>query len=121
MFPKIQCLSRLKYITSRIFYGFFVFIVYKTNTKRKRKEHLVIDIHKLNELVIPDTYSFPLQLNIIANVQWYTNLAILNIAFFFYQWLLYLDHQYIFTIITYWEQKIFQVLISDYINLVAYI
>lgn len=68
MFTKIQCLSRLKYITLRIFYGFFVFVVYKTNAKRERKEHLVVDIRKLNELVILDAYSFPLQLNIIASI-----------------------------------------------------
>lgn len=59
-----------------------------------------MDIQKLNDLVIPNAYPLPLQSEIIANVQGYTNLAVLDAASFFYQWLLHSDHCYIFTVVT---------------------
>lgn len=40
---------------------------------------------------------------------------------FFYQWLLYPDHWYMFTIVTYRGQEIFQAPIMGYINLVTYV
>ncbi len=67
----------------------------------------MVDIRKLNDLVIPDAYSLPLQSDIIASVQGCTNLAVLDAASFFYQWLLYLDYQYMFTIVTYQGQETF--------------
>lgn len=44
-----------------------------------------MDIWKLTNLVIPDIYPLLFQSEIIANVQEYTNLAILDTASFFYQ------------------------------------
>ena len=80
-----------------------------------------MDIRKLNDLVIPNAYLLLLQSEIIANVQGYTNLAILNAASFFYQWLLHPNHCYMFNIITHRGQEIFQVPIMGYINSVAYV
>lgn len=45
----------------------------------------MVDIQKLNELVLLDSYPLPLQSEIITNVQGYTNLVVLDAAFFFYQ------------------------------------
>lgn len=80
-----------------------------------------MDIRKLNDLVIPNAYSLPLQSDIISNVQGYTNLAILNVALFFYQWFLHPDHCYMFTVITHRGQETFQMPIMGYINSVAYV
>lgn len=121
MFDEMQHLSRLKYTTSHTLFSFPVFIVYKMNAKGERKDCAVVDIRKLNDLVILDTYLFSLQLDIIASIQGCTNLAVLNAASFFYQLLLYPDHQYMFTLITYERQKIVQVPIMSYINLAAYV
>lgn len=44
----------------------------------------MVDIWKINDLVIPDAYSLPLQSEIIVNIQRYTNLAVLNEASIFY-------------------------------------
>lgn len=44
----------------------------------------MVDIQKLNEMVLPDSYLLPLQSEIIANVQGYTNLVVLDAASFFY-------------------------------------
>lgn len=68
MFDKMQRLGRLKYITSYISFNFSIFVVYKTNVKGERKRHAVVNIRKLNNLVIPNIYLLPLQFDIIASV-----------------------------------------------------
>ena len=59
-----------------------------------------MDIRKLNDLMLPDSYPLPLQSEIIANVQGCTNLAVLDAASFFYQWRLHPDHRFMFTVVT---------------------
>lgn len=49
---------------------------------------------------MPDAYPLPLQLDIIASVRGCTHLVILDIASFFYQWRLYPDFYYMFTVVT---------------------
>ena len=68
MFDKMQHLGRLKYTTSYTPFSFPVFVVYKTNAKEEKKERAVVNIRKLNNLVIPDAYPLPLQSDIIASV-----------------------------------------------------
>ncbi len=80
-----------------------------------------MDIRKLNKLILPDSYPFPLQSEIIANIQGCTNLAVFDAASFFYQWHLHPNHCFIFTVITHRDQKTFQVPIIGYINSVAYV
>lgn len=100
MFNKMQHLGCLKYTTSHIPFSFSVFVIYKTNVKGKRKGHAVVDIRKLNDLVVPDAYPLPLQSDIIASDQGCTNLAILDTTSFFYQWFLHPDYQYMFIVVT---------------------
>lgn len=117
----MYCLGYLKYTISHTPFSFPVFVVYKTNAKGERKRRTIVNICKLNNLITSDAYFFPLQSDIIASVQECTILAVLDAALFFYQWLLHSDHLYMFTIVTHCGQKIFQILIIGYINLVAYI
>lgn len=107
IFDKMQRLGRLKYTTSHTLFRFPVFVVYKTNVKRERKVYAVVNIRKLNDLVIPDVYFFLLQSNIIVSIQGCTNLALLDATSFFYHWLLHPNHQYMFTVVTHRRQKIF--------------
>lgn len=72
-------------------------------------------------MVLPDSFPLPFQSEIITNFQESTNLAVLDTAFFFYQWLFHLDHRFMFTVIIHCNQETFQVPIMRYINLVAYI
>lgn len=81
----------------------------------------MVDIQKLNDMVLPDSYPLPLQSEIIANVQGCTNLAVLDAASFFNQWILHQDYRFMFTIVTHRGQKTFQVPIMGYINSVAYV
>lgn len=120
-FDELQHFGCLKYITSHIFFSFPIFVIWKTAVNGEKKGQVVVDIWKLNNLVIPNAYPLPFQSEIIANVEGYINLAVLNAILFFYQWLLHLDHYYLFTVITHQGQETFQVPILDYINFVAYV
>ena len=120
-FDELQRLGRLKYTTSHTPFSFPVFVIWITEANGEKKGRAVVDIRKLNDLVIPDAYPLPFQSEIIANVQRYTNLAVLDAASFFYQWLLHPDHRYMFTVVTYRGQETFQVPIMGYINSVAYV
>lgn len=106
-FDKLQRLGRLKYTTSLTSFSFPVFVIWKTAVNGKKKRQAVVNIRKLNDLVIPDAYLLPFQSEISANVQGYTNLAMLKAASFFYQWLLHPGHWYMFTIVTHYGQEIF--------------
>lgn len=67
-FEKMHTQGRLKYTTDPTPFSFPVFVVYKTDSQGKRKGRAVVDIRKLNDLVLPDSYPLPLQSEIIANV-----------------------------------------------------
>ena len=120
-FDELQRFGCLKYTISHISFSFLVFVIWKTAANSEKKGRAVVDIRKLNDLVIPNAYPLPLQSEIIANVQGYTNLAIFNATSFFYQWLLHPDHHYMFTVVIYQGQETFQVPIMGYINSVAYV
>lgn len=72
-------------------------------------------------MILLNFYLLSLQLEILANVQGCTNLAILDAALFFYQWLFHLNQRFIFIIVTNHNQKIFQVPIMRYIIWMAYV
>lgn len=121
MFSKIHKQGCLEYTIDPTFFSFLVFIIYKTDSHNKRKSHAVIDIRKLNNLVLFNSYSLLLQSKIIAKIQRCINLAVCNAASFFYQWRLYFDYCFMFTVIIYCSQEIFQVPIIRYNNLVVYV
>ena len=113
--------GRLEFTTNPTPFSFLIFVIWKSDSDGKKKGCAVVDIRKLNDLVLPDSYPLPLQSEIIANVQGCTNLTVLNAAFFFYQWRLHLDHRFMFTVVTHCGQETFQVPIMGYINSVAYV
>ena len=84
-FDEMHCLGRLKFISEHTPFSFSVFVVWKLDAKSKRKGRAVVNMQKLNDMVLPNSYPLPLQSKIIANVQGYTNLAVLDTASFFYQ------------------------------------
>lgn len=67
-FDKMHRLGRLKFTTEHPPFSFPVFVVWKPDAEGKRKDRAVVDIQKLNEMVLPDSYFLPLQSEIIANV-----------------------------------------------------
>ena len=120
-FDKMHCLGRRKFTFEHTPFSFPVFIVWKLDAEGKRKGRVVLDIRKLNDMVLLDSYPLPLQSEIIANVQGCSNLAVLDAASLFYQWLLHSDHRFMFTVVTHRGQETFQVPIMGYINSVAYV
>lgn len=120
-FDKMHCLGRLKFTFKHIPFCFLVFVIWKLDAEGKKKSRIVVDIPKLNDMVLPDSYPLALQSQIIANVPGCTNLAVLDAASFFYQWFFDLDHRFMFINVSYCGQETFQVLIMGYVILVAYI
>lgn len=106
-FNELHQQGRMKFTSDPTSFRFPVFVVWKSDFEGKKKGRAVVDICKLNNLVLLDSYPLPLGSEIIANVQGCTNLAVLDAASFFYQWRLYLDHRFMFTVVTDREQKIF--------------
>lgn len=84
MFDKMYRLGRLKFTSEHTPFSFPVFVVWKLDAEGKKKSRAVVDIQKLNEIILPDSYPLPLQSEIIANVWEYTNLAVLDATSFFY-------------------------------------
>ncbi len=99
-FDEMHKQGRLEYTTDPTPFSFPVFVIYKTDSYGKRKSRAVINIRKLNKLVLPDSYPLSLQSEIIAGVQVCSNLAVLDATSFFYQWQLYSNHCFMFTVIT---------------------
>lgn len=106
-FEKIYKQRHKKFSIDLTLFNFPVFIVYKSDSEGKKNGRAIIDIRKLNDLVFFNYYPLLLKSEIIANVQGYINLAVFDAASFFYQWCLYSDHSFIFTIVTHCGQKTF--------------
>lgn len=53
--------SRLEYTIDLTLFNFLVFVIYKTDSHNKKKGRVVIEIQKLNNLILPDFYSLSLQ------------------------------------------------------------
>ena len=84
-FDKMHKQRHLKFITNPTSFSFPVFVVWKSDFDSKKKSYAVVDIRKLNNLLLSDSYPLLLQSEIIANVQGCINLAILDATFLFYQ------------------------------------
>ncbi len=59
-FDKMHKQGRLQYTTEPTPFNFPVFVIYKTDHQGRRKGRVVVDIRKLNKLVLPDSYPLPL-------------------------------------------------------------
>lgn len=96
----MHCLGRLKFTTDHTLFSFPVFVIWKANVEGKKKGRVVVDIQKLNEMVLLNSYLLPLQSEIITNDQGCTNLTVLDAASFFYLWCFHPNHHFMFTVVT---------------------
>lgn len=67
-FDKMYRQGRLKFTTKPTPFCFPVFIIWKIDVEGEKKGHVVVNIWKLNDIVLPDSYPLPLQSDIITNV-----------------------------------------------------
>lgn len=54
-FDKLHCFGHLKFTFKYIPFSFSMFVVRKTDAEGKKKSRAVIDIRKLNEMMLPDS------------------------------------------------------------------
>lgn len=89
--------------------------------KNGRKGRPVVNIRDLNDLLLSDAYSLPAQIEIIASLKDCSHIAVLDAAFFFYQWRVHSSYRHMLTMITHRGQEIFNVPVMGCMNSVAYV
>lgn len=67
-FDEMHKQGHLQFTTDLTLFSFPVFIIWKTDVQGKKKSRAVVDICKLNEWVLSDSYFLLLQSEIIANI-----------------------------------------------------
>ena len=120
IFDELHRQRRLKWTTDSILFFYFVFIAWKTSND-VRKSRAVVDIKKLNKLIVSDFYSLSLQSDIINDLRNCTHISVLDATIFFYQWRVHFDHIYRLTIVTHREQKTFLISVMKCKNSVTYV
>lgn len=60
IFNEMHRLDYLKFTTKYTPFSFPVFVIWKPDAKGKRKSRVVVDIRKLNEMLLSDSYPLPL-------------------------------------------------------------
>ena len=120
IFDELHRQRRLKWTTDSTFFFYLVFIAWKTSND-VRKNRAVVDIKKLNKLIISNFYSLSLQSDIINDFRDCTHISVLDATFFFYQWRVHFDHIYRLTIVTHRKQKTFLISVMKCKNSVAYV
>ena len=120
-FNKLQSKVKLKYISESTPFFFSVFVVWITIFERsdkilKKKDCVMINIQRLNKIVITDNYFMSSQKDIISAVQSCLYLTIINYSSQFFQFWVVKKDQHKFTIISHWGQKEFQVMIMSFKN-----
>ena len=83
-FDKMHRQGRLEFTTQATPFSYPIFIVWKTLLNSSRKGRAVVDIRGLNNLIVPNVYLVPLQLEVIVRLIGYTHIAIIDVILFFY-------------------------------------
>lgn len=82
---------------------------------------MVVDICALNKITMPDAYPVPSQGKILAAVKDSMFISTVDVASFFYQWMVNPSHRHRLTVSSHRGQESFKVPIMGYRNLPAYI
>ena len=114
----------MQYTTKSTKHKYSVFVVWQTmseSNNSKRKDRAIVDIRELNKIVVTDNYSISLQTNIISAVAECSYISIFDAAEFFHQWLVKFVDRHKLTVVSYREQKYFNVAIMSFKNSSLYI
>jgi hypothetical protein len=120
IFNRLQTQNKLKFIIVATSFAYLVFVVW-TIKNNVRKERVIMNIRKLNSLLVSNVYSVSSQSEIIDDLFERKYFSILNVNAFFYQWRMHSDDAYKQTIIIHREQKIFLIFIMSNRNFVTYV
>lgn len=84
-FDEPYVLKRLHWIQKFTFFGFLVFLIWKSIKNGGQKNRFIVDIRKFNDLFIFNAYFFPAQSEIIGVCEKCIYITIIDAANFFYQ------------------------------------
>ena len=121
---KLHIQDRMKYITQSISYNYSIFVVWRivfNFDESKKKSRVVINIRDLNKISITNSYSMSLQLIIIFVVIDCLYIFVFDVVEFFYQWLMFFIDKHKFIVISYREQKQFNVIVIKFKNSSFYV
>jgi hypothetical protein len=119
-FNCLQTQNKLKFIIVAISFVYSVFVVW-TIKNDVRKERVIMNIRRLNNLLVSDVYFVSSQFEIIDDLLDCKYLSVLDANAFFYQWKVHLNDAYKQTIVTHRDQKTFLILIMSNRNSIAYV
>jgi hypothetical protein len=91
------------------------------NDKFTRKNRVVINIQKLNAIIVIDVYFMSAQTNIIVAVTKCLYIFVVKALKYFYQWTIKFNNHYKLTIISHKKQKQVNVCVMNYKNSLLYV
>jgi hypothetical protein len=120
IFNRLQTQSRLKFTIATTLFNYSIFVMWIVKND-VRKDKAIMNIRRLNALLISDAYSIFSQSEIIDDLLECKYFSILDVNAFFYQWRVHSDDAYKQTVITHREQKTFLISIMSNRNFVTYV
>ena len=114
----------MKWTRNFIFFEYFVFVIWKIVIKDEKpikKKRAVIDIKKLNKIVVSDVYFMSTQIDITAAVADCKYISVIDAMKYFHQWKIKLENRYKQTIISHKNQKQFNVIVMNFKNSFVYV
>ena len=121
VFDELHEQGRLEWTKEATPFSFPVFVVWKTLIDGKAKGRPVVDIRRLNELLVRDAYAVPLQGDVIDMLTGCLHISIMDATSFFYQWRVHPAYRYMQTVVTHRGQETFNVPIMGNMNSIAYV
>ena len=121
IFDKLHKIDKLSWITKFTLFNYSLFCVWKTASNEERKSRVVVDIRDLNVITQFDVYSLSLQFDIIQMIAKCNYIIVVDVAFFFYQWFVYLDNRHKLIVVSHRDQEFFNVAIMRYKNSLTYV
>jgi hypothetical protein len=124
IFDNLHDKEKMKWFTNFTSFEYSIFVIYKTimkDDKFTRKDRAIIDIRKLNAIIVIDVYFMSVQTNIIVAVAECLYIFVMNVLEYFYQWAVKFDDRHKLTIISHKEQKQFNVCVMKYKNFLFYV
>jgi uncharacterized protein involved in tolerance to divalent cations len=123
-FDNLHAKEKVKWFTNSTSFEYFVFVIYRTimkDDKFVRKERVVIDIRKLNVIIVTNVYSMFTQTNITAAITECHYISVINVLRYFYQWTIKFENRHKLTIISHKEQNQFNVCVMSFKNSSFYV
>ena len=117
---KLHVQGRMSWTTKPTPFGFPVFVVWR-NVNGQRKGRVVVDIRGLNRITMTDAYPMPLQSDITAAVAGCRFISTVDMASFFYQWLVKRSDRHKLTVVSHRGQEHFNVAAMGFKNSPPYV